>query len=87
MTDEQSNEGTGSVGTQLFLVDQGGKLYIAQVVQEADPEDESVKAALREPGDVGRAIVYSGGQAAMEFKASFAQIEPQSSAQIEPPQQ
>jgi hypothetical protein len=87
MTDERSNEGTGGAGAQQFLVDQGGKLYIAQVMQEADPQDETVQAALREAGDAGTAIPYPGGPSAMEYKASFAQIEPQTEAQIEPPQQ
>ena len=87
MTDERSSEDTGGAGTQQFLVEQGGKLYIAQVMQEADPQDETVQAALRDAGDAGKAIPYSGGQSGMEYKASFAQIDPQTEAQIEPPQQ
>lgn len=90
MTNDMRSGGSTSgdaSGQQQFLVEQGGKVYVTQVLQEVDPQDERFQSALGS-GEAGRAVAYSDDQAGMEYKSeavSAAQIEPTvSAAQIDP---
>jgi hypothetical protein len=73
-------QGSEQAGEQGFLVEYGGKLYRTHVVQECDPQDQQMQAALQNASEAGKAVVYPSEQQGSDISYKSMEASPDGDA-------